>query len=139
MSSLALCVTVAGALVARLDAPTFTLSWIHSVEKTAWEEDYRLRPGGLELVEARIRGTGAGMEPPEGAVLRGGVYHYRPTLPVLPELVLADAGVVPDRVLCVEGRCRPLHAWLPPVPPGEPVTLSVCSAGPGRPALPERR
>jgi hypothetical protein len=36
--------------------------------------------------EARIRGTGAGMEPPAGAVLQNGVWHYRPPLP--PQAVL---------------------------------------------------
>jgi hypothetical protein len=52
--------------------------WTHSIEKIRWEEDWRIEDGALHLVEARIRGSGAGMEPPAGAVLKNGVWHYRP-------------------------------------------------------------
>ena len=128
MTGLALCAFVAGALVARLDADAFTLGWLHSVERIRWEEDWRVTGAGLELVEARVRGTGAGMEPPAGAALRDGAWRWRPARAPLPELVLVDAGVVPDYDLCVSGRCRPLHAWLPPVPPDEPVRLAPCAA-----------
>ncbi|HEX9052704.1 MAG TPA: DUF1850 domain-containing protein [Anaeromyxobacter sp.] len=127
-ATLALCLFVGGGLAGRVEAQAFTLSWIHSVEKVRWEEDWRLTPAGLVVAEARVRGTGAGMEPPEGAVLRDGSWHYRPALPPLPEVVLADAGVVPDRELCARGECRPLHAWLRPVDPRAPVTLAVCPA-----------
>ncbi len=131
---LALCLFVGGALAGRIETQAFTLSWIHSVEKIPWEEDWRVTPAGLVVTEARIRGTGAGMEPPEGAVLRDGSWHYRPALPPLPEVILADAGVVPDRELCANGGCRPLHAWLGPVDPREPVRLAVCAAAhAGRP------
>ena len=30
-----------------LAAATFTLSWTHSVEKTRWEETWRIAPAGL--------------------------------------------------------------------------------------------
>lgn len=131
MTALALCAFVGGALVARLDAPEFTLAWTHSVEKILWEEDYRVTAAGLELTEARVRGAGAGMEPPAGAIFQDGSWRYRPALPPLEELVLADAGVVPDHDLCVAGRCRPLHAWLAPgTPAREPVRLAPCAAGP---------
>jgi len=39
----------------------FTLAWTHSIEKTDWQEDWRITPQGLELVQARIKGFGAGM------------------------------------------------------------------------------
>ncbi len=129
MSGLALCAFVAGALAARIEATTFTLGWTHSVERVRWEEDYRVTPAGLVLEEARIRGTGAGMEPPDGAVLRDGAWHYRPRLPPLPAVDLLDAGVVPDHELCAAGRCRPLHAWLPGVAHGAPVRLAPCGGG----------
>lgn len=134
MSALALCAFVGGALAGRIDAESFTLSWVHSVERIRWEEDWRVTAAGLELVEARVRGTGAGMEPPAGAVLRDGSWRYRPALPPLPEVVLADAGVVPDHELCAAGRCQPLHAWLvlAAAPAGEPVRLAPCSAHDGR-------
>jgi hypothetical protein len=128
VTALALCAFVGGALVARLDTDAFSLAWIHSVERVRWEEDWRVTSAGLELLEARVRGTGAGMEPPAGAVLRDGAWAYRPAIAPLAELVLVDAGVVPDYDLCVSGRCRPLRAWLPPVPPDEPVRLAACRA-----------
>jgi hypothetical protein len=131
VSGLALCAFVAGALAGRVETAAFTLAWTHSVEKVRWEEDWRVTARGLEIVEARVRGTGAGMEPPAGAVLRDGSWHYRPARPPLPELVLADAGVVPDHDLCVAGRCRPLHAWLRPVPAGLPVRLAPCGPADG--------
>jgi hypothetical protein len=71
-----LCIA-AGALVTTLAVESFTLAWTHSIEKTRWEEDWRLAGGRLQLVEARIRGSGAGMEPPAGAVLENGVWRYR--------------------------------------------------------------
>ena len=92
----------------------FTLAWTHSIEKIRWEEDYRIVDGALRLEEARIRGTGAGMEPPPGAVLRDGVWHYRPALPALKELDLARSGYTADYELCLESRpCRPLGEWIP--------------------------
>jgi hypothetical protein len=104
----------AGAAVARVPAPAFTLAWNHSIEKIRWEEDFRVRGDlRLELVEARVRGSGAGMEPPPGAVLRHGVWHYRPPLAELEELRLARSRYVQDYELCVEGACRPLATYIP--------------------------
>jgi hypothetical protein len=54
----------AGAVAASLAIDSFTLSWIHSIEKIRWEEDWRIEAGALVVTEARIRGSGAGMEPP---------------------------------------------------------------------------
>ena len=75
-----LCLAAAAIPVA-LPLQAFTLAWTHSIGKIRWEEDYRLAGGRIELVEARIRGHGAGMEPPEGLVLKNGVWHYTPRLP----------------------------------------------------------
>jgi len=87
-------------------ATAFTLSWTHSVERTRWEEDWRLTPAGLEVVEARVKGSGAGMEPPEGAVLKDGWWVYRPTLPPQRELVLAQSAATGEGwMLCAGGRC----------------------------------
>ena len=55
---------IAGSKIAPLLAGALTLAWTHSVEKTRWEEDWREVAAGLELVEARVQGSGAGMEPP---------------------------------------------------------------------------
>ncbi len=102
-----LCLVAAGVTLS-LPVQVFTLAWNHSVEKIRWEEDYRIAEGRLMLEGARIRGTGAGMEPPAGAVLRDGVWHYRPGLPPLERLRLARSPAVADYDLCFEGACRAL-------------------------------
>jgi len=58
------CLIVAGVVAAALPTEEFTLAWTHSVEKTRWEETYRVDGDRLALIEARIQGMGAGMEPP---------------------------------------------------------------------------
>ena len=104
----------AGALHAFVATAQFTLAWTHSIEKIRWEEDYRIEGTMLRLGEARIRGTGAGMEPPDGAVLRDGVWHYHPALPALHELTLARSTYTADYELCIPGApCRPLSDWIP--------------------------
>lgn len=85
----------------------FTLAWAHSVEGTRWEEDWRVSPAGLEIVEARVAGSGAGMEPPEGAVFDGRVWRYRPNLPPQAQVALARSGATGGGwQICVEGQCR---------------------------------
>lgn len=105
---------VASALVAASFAGSaFTLSWTHSVERTEWRERWRITDGrALQLEEARVRGSGAGMEPPEGAVLRDGWWIYRPTLAAQPALLLAVSGATPDGwQLCIEGAaCHDIEA-----------------------------
>jgi len=112
-----------------------TLAWTHSIEKTRWEEDLRVvdvtEGAGdapqLRVVAARIRGSGAGMEPPEGALRRDGWYHYVPVLPPRREVALMRSPHVPDFELCVEGRCEPLSRWLPS--DGGVTLLSACRGG----------
>ena len=82
----------AGAKALTLAATAFALSWTHSVEKTRWEERWLAGPQGLTVVEGRVEGSGAGMEPPPDAVLRDGAYVYTPHLAPIPELVLAASG-----------------------------------------------
>ena len=123
MSVAALCI-VAGALTAVVPTGRFTLAWRHSVEKMLWEEDYVIAGGWLLATGARIRGSGAGMEPPAGAVLHDGAWHYRPAGRWLRELQLARSDFTPDYLLCLDGRCRPLSRWVP-VSAG-PTTLRPC-------------
>lgn len=102
-----LCIA-ASSLIVFLPLQTFTLAWTHSIEKIRWEEDWRVEAGRLQLVEARIRGSGAGMEPPAGAVLEKGVWRYTPQLAPLERLNLAHSNFTPGYELCTGGRCRPL-------------------------------
>lgn len=124
----ALCLA-GGGLLSTLSATLFTLQWTHSVERIVWQEDWRVDADALVLVEARIRGSGAGMDPPDGAVLRDGVWHYR-VARRLPRLLLSSGGSQPEYLLCAAGECRPITDWLggtaadgrialyPCVPPG---------------------
>jgi hypothetical protein len=119
-----LCLAAAGLVVA-LPLQAFTLAWTHSIEKVRWEEDYRIVGGGLQLSEARIRGTGAGMEPPPDAVLKDGVWHYRPQMAPLETVRLTRSGYVPDYQLCAEGSCRPLGELVGDK--AEVVDMSACA------------
>jgi hypothetical protein len=125
----ALCL-ILGAKTVRLETTHFTLRWTHSIEKTLWEEDYVLRDGRLALTEARIAGTGAGMEPPAGAVLREGMWHYVPALPPLPELRLSLSPYTADYRLCWAGSCRTLGKILDaPRATTAAVILRPCAPG----------
>ena len=125
MSGAGLCILAGGSLVAKLAGITaFTLSWTHSIERLPWEEDWRIEAAELVLVEARVQGMGAGMEPPAEATLRDGAWRWRPDVPPLPEVVLRRSGATADWRLCAEGQCRALDAIVPPE--ADPVTLRPC-------------
>jgi hypothetical protein len=113
---------ILGAETLRLAVASFTLAWTHSVERVRWEETWRITPAGLELVEARIRGSGAGMEPPDGARLEDGWWRYTPALPPQPTLALAASGATEGGwTLCAAGACRELGAA-----PAAPLRLEPC-------------
>lgn len=116
----------AGALAASIAASSFTLAWMHSIEKIRWEEDWRVERGMLVLEAARIRGTGAGMDLPADAVLRDGVWHYRPTLAPQAALRLAHSPYTRAYELCVDGRCRPLADRLPGIDNTATIELRSC-------------
>jgi hypothetical protein len=114
----------AGALVISLGASEITLSWRHSVQKTLWEELWRETPDGLVITEARIQGSGAGMDPPDGAKLVDGFWRWKPNLPALPEVVMRRSGATADWQVCAGGRCRSLDELLPAE--ADPVVLKPC-------------
>lgn len=116
----------AGAASAVLAAQAFTLAWTHSIEKTRWEEDWRIEDRLLVLDAARIRASGAGMEPPVGAVLKDGVWHYRPALPPQRALRLTYSLYAADYVLCANGHCAPLAERLPGLDNGAVVEVKAC-------------
>ncbi|MFZ0790836.1 MAG: DUF1850 domain-containing protein [Chromatiaceae bacterium] len=122
-----LCVGLAGVIWAEVPVGEFTLAWQHSVERVRWEEDYRATPTGLLLEAARIKGSGAGMEPPDDAELRAGSWHYRPRLPPLQPLRLGRTPEAGDYQICFGGQCHDLAQWIGPPNPDQPaVELWAC-------------
>ena len=122
---MSLCLASAGAVKA-LSLAAFTLVWTHSIEKTDWQEDWRVTPQGLELVQARVKGSGAGMEPPPEARLVDGWFQWRPKRAAMPQVVLGNSGAADEWWLCHDGNCRTLSEIF-----GHPVginvtTMSVC-------------
>ncbi len=129
MAILGICLALAAAAAAPVFVPAerFTLAWTHSIEKVRWEEDYAVLPGPpqrLQALQARVRGSAAGMEPPPDARLRDGWYHYRPGTEAPPVLRLTRSEFTADFELCVQGACRPMAHWLPS--DGGITLLSVC-------------
>jgi hypothetical protein len=116
----------AGAVTAVLAIESFTLTWIHSIEKIRWEEDWRIAGSELVIAEARIRGTGAGMEPPAGAVLQNGVWHYRPPLPPQAVLRLSHSPHAGGYTLCTTTLCAPLADHLPGIENNAVIELRAC-------------
>ena len=124
-AGLSLCLASAGAVKA-LSIAAFTLAWTHSVEKVEWQEDWRITQHGLELVEARVKGSGAGMEPPPEARLVGGWFSWKPNRPAMDEVTLGNSGEAGEWRLCTGGKCRTLSDIL-----GHPVganatTMRAC-------------
>lgn len=120
---MSLCIAIA-AKVVMVPITAFSLSWVHSVEKIEWREDWAVTPAGLELKLARVKGSGAGMEPGEGAVLKDGWWQWSPTVPPLPSIRLAASGLTPSGwELCHASGCMTLGAT-----PGDESVISACEA-----------
>ena len=117
-----------GGLVLALAVENFTLHWTHSVTRGIWWERWELSADGLRPVEARITGSGAGMEPPEGAILINGAWSYIPDLPPQHQVLLAASGATAGGwTLCATGICHDLGT-----DPGPPVRLwQAASCDPG--------
>jgi hypothetical protein len=145
-SLLGICLALAASAQAGLPAaPVFvpgeqvTLAWTHSIEKVRWEEDYvvAMAPGAsptpvLLAVKARVRGSAAGMEPPDDAVLKNGWYEYTPSISTTRELRLTRSEFTADYELCHASSCQPMSRWLPSdlgitlmTPCAQPNTLSI--------------
>jgi len=123
----AICLIVAGLLRATLPAAEVTLAWDHSVQKTRWEERYRVDGGDLLLVEARVQGAGAGMEPPAGATFDRGAWTWRPNSR-LAELRLTHSTYAGDYTICSENQCARLGELTGPAAEGATVTVRACTA-----------
>lgn len=127
---IALCIYAASTLV-RLPVETFTLAWTHSIEKVRWEEDYRVEKDHLAALEARVKGSAAGMEPPAGAVLRQGWWHYMPPMRRHAELRITRSPYAQEYEICTGGSCRSLAEI---APQANGVTrLTACAGDTGSP------
>jgi hypothetical protein len=118
---MSICVLAAGKTMLMAGA-AFTLSWTHSVEKTQWREEWIATPAGLKVVTARIQGSGAGMDPPDGAILKDGWWTYRPEVKPQPRLVLAASGATQEGwTLCTANDCLTIGGE-----PGAPAVVTAC-------------
>ena len=63
--------------VCKIESPQFSLSWIHSVDKTPWYEHYERTTQGFKLTHSIFKTFGAGV-PHDGKVLpsNDGMIHY---------------------------------------------------------------
>lgn len=95
----------------------FTLAWVHTIEKVRWEEDYEVQRGEkgpfLFAKQARIKGSAAGMEPPEDAILWRGWYTYSPLTSYPEQLRLTRSEFSPDYQWCDSEGCRLMSALVP--------------------------
>lgn len=118
---MSLCVAIGGKVVT-LAATAFTIAWTHSVERTEWQEDWMLTRDGLVITEARVKGSGAGMDPGHGARLEDGWWAWKPDLPTIPKLTLAASGrTTSGWRLCYTGGCMALGEGS-----GPPVVVKAC-------------
>lgn len=118
---MALCVLTASGIL-KIAATSFVLSWTHSVEKVPWEEYWAVADQRLVLDHARIKGSGAGMEPPDDAILRDGWYVYKPHIPPRDVIILAASGAtVSSWSLCANDMCYNLGAEA-----STPIRITVC-------------
>lgn len=114
-----------GLLTVQIAATAFTLGWTHSIEKIRWEEDWRIERTGLVLAESRVRGSGAGMEPPAGGRLRAGVWHA-PGGQRVDRLALSHSPYTEGYTLCIQGDCQPLASRFPNLPDIAVIELFPC-------------
>jgi hypothetical protein len=121
MSAAGACLMV-GAKALSLVAASFTLGWTHSVEKTGWVESWQVVPAGLHLTQAKVQGSGAGMDPGPDAKLVDGWWVWVPTLPPVPELILGASGAtVSGWTLCSGGKCQVIGSVA-----GPPIHIRPC-------------
>lgn len=115
------CLMIAASAM-HLAGAEFELRWQHSVEKTVWRESWAIEEGRLVLTEAAVKGSGAGMEPGDGATLRDGWWVWTPAPMKLEKIVLAASGATEGGwQLCSQDACHEFGAKAI-----APLELSVC-------------
>ncbi len=121
------CILVAGAVRAVLPGDTFTVAWTHSVQRSQWEERYRVLPEAMVLDEARVQGSGAGMEAGEHAVLRDGWWTWQPRQR-LSAITLTVSSFTADYRICTAEGCTALRDLAGTTTEGEAVEIAPCPA-----------
>lgn len=133
---MAWCISLAAAAAfVVLPTQSVTLSWLHTVEKTTWEEDYAASAAGVTITEARIEAFGAGMEPSASAVRDGRWWRYRPSRLPMPAVEFANSGFGGGYTICWNSTCRPLASI---VACGEPVSITSSPCADARAPFPAR-
>jgi hypothetical protein len=124
---MAICIAAAG-VTKVIAASAFVLSWTHSVEKSGWIENWVVESGKLQLTEARVKGSGAGMDPGQGAALKDGWWVWTPQARAIPEIALASAGATGGGwKLCYDGGCVTFGELA-----GDPIVIHPCDGAPDR-------
>jgi hypothetical protein len=109
-------------MVLHLTTGGFELNWQHSVEKTEWRESWRIEGALLHLTQAAVKGSGAGMDPGDGAQLRDGWWIWTPDLPPVTALSLAASGATQGGWrICDAGQCSEIGAV-----PGLAIKVAPC-------------
>ena len=121
-----ICLIVAGVIRSTLPVSEFTLAWDHSVQKTRWEEHYRIDGGALVLAEARVQGSGAGMEPPPDARFDRKAWTWQPNTRHA-ELRLMQSAFAGDYSICDDSRCSRMSELIGPAGDGTIVSVRACS------------
>lgn len=118
---MSLCIAV-GAKTMVIATTVFTLQWTHSVEKIDWREQWHVGSAGLQLTQASVKGSGAGMEPGDGAHLKDGWWTWTPKLAPINQLSLAASGATGSGWhLCYAATCIELGKKA-----GQSAVLSPC-------------
>ena len=123
---LSLCLALGG-VVKTLSIAAFTLVWTHSIEKVDWQEDWQVTPQGLELKQARVKGSGAGMEPSPEARLVDGWFQWQPNAKPMPQVALGNSGAAGEWRLCANGDCRTLSELFGHSIGANVTTMSACA------------
>jgi hypothetical protein len=125
-----LCAVVSGHSYLLTTEPAFTLVWKHSVEKIQWEEDWQVRDQHLYLTATRVRGSGAGMDPPENSVYKGSYWEYKPQLPPQPQLRLTHSQFTEGYSFCIDNKCQLLTDKMPLTADDNLIIVAPCATAP---------
>lgn len=119
-----LCLAIGASIVIIGSQPT--ISWMHSVEKIKWEEDYRAQGKLLELTHARVRGSGAGMEIPNNSKPVNDYWQYTPNINTFKKVYLTHSKYTETYTICQASICKSLSEYFPNINDYEVVELFVC-------------